>query len=147
MLMTAKGYQQLKSDEGFRNFVYDDKDGKSFAKGPSGGTPTIGYGRNLAVNGISLDEADYLLQNDVSRITTRLPNAYSWVFAIDPVWFDVMIMICYNAGNVALFPKFLAALSKGDAKTAHDELLNSNAAKELPFRYGRMAAAILASSW
>ena len=48
----------LKRHEGLRLKPYQDTIGKL----------TIGYGRNLDDRGISKEEAEYLLRNDISRV-------------------------------------------------------------------------------
>jgi len=52
----------IKKHEGFRQFVY---------KCPSGKL-TIGYGRNLENRGITIEEAEYLIRNDISDLEKRL---------------------------------------------------------------------------
>jgi lysozyme len=49
----------IKTHEGLRLNVYQCTAGKN----------TIGYGRNLDDNGISKDEADFMLRNDVKETT------------------------------------------------------------------------------
>jgi len=89
----------------------------------------------------------FLLSNDLNRVWALLTRDYPWCQSIDPAWQDVMMMVAFNVGNIAVFTKFLAALQAGFAKTAHDELLDSKAAVELPARYGRMAEAIINKAW
>jgi len=62
---------QLKKHEGFRSKVY---------KCPAGYL-TIGYGRNLETNGLTKEEAEYLLQKDVEKIETELSKRIPWIAA------------------------------------------------------------------
>ena len=56
---------QLKVHEGVRDKVYLDTEG----------IETIGVGRNLKDKGLSEDEIDYLLQNDISEFKVCLKRA------------------------------------------------------------------------
>ena len=57
------------------------------------GKLTIGYGRNLETNGISGDEAEYLLKNDIERATwacyERIP-----FFSDAPLQVQDVLVIC-----------------------------------------------------
>jgi lysozyme len=147
MSLTPSGFNQLMEDEGYRQFVYDDKNGMTIQRGSAGGAPTVGYGRNLATRGLTKLEAIYLLQNDIAEVWASVSKQFPWVQQIDPIWQDVVTMVDFNTGDVAGFPKFLAALNTGDAETARAELLDSKAAHELPARYGRMADALRNKHW
>ena len=54
--------EELKKEEGFRAKVYKCTAGKN----------TIGFGRNLDDNGITYEEAEYLLKNDIKMVDTWL---------------------------------------------------------------------------
>ena len=57
--------------EGVKYRVYDDANGKEIKAGDTlVGHPTIGVGRNIASDGpgITKDEIDYLLSNDIKRV-------------------------------------------------------------------------------
>jgi len=144
--MTPKGAAQLQSDEGKRNFVYDDKTGVPLRL-VSGGNPTIAYGRNLASRGLTDAECLVLFNNDINAITNSIYTQLPWAQNIPPVWLDVMIMVEYNTGDVFEFQEMLDCMENGDAQGASEQLLNSRAAMELPERYARMSNAILANAW
>lgn len=91
------------------------------------GYPTIGYGRNLKSNGISLKEADYLLKNDVEMIDNLLWNElFFYKFLIQPRK-NALIEIVYNMGfsNFMEFEKTINYLGLGEWKNASKELLDS----------------------
>ena len=64
---------------------------------------------------------------------------------LDDARASVLLDPAFNLGINGLlhFPKMLAALAAGDWKTAHDELLDSDAARELPSRYNALAQILL----
>lgn len=145
--MTPQGKARLVLDEGTQLKVYDDETGFPVVKLPSGGNPTIGIGRNLSGRGITYTEALYLFSNDIATIEAKLNATYNWLASIPPVWFDVLVMIEFNTGNIASWPNLLAAMRNGDTNKAHTELMNSSAARQLPSRYARMGNALLYRVW
>ncbi len=146
--MTPEGIKQLIADEGEVLQVYNDFNGQRIIQHglPGGGTPTIGIGRNLSV-GITQEESRYLFQNDVIKRERELLASFPWLSKVSPVWFDVVVMVEFNTGNVRGFPKMLAAMQAQDAATAQAQLMDSAAARELPARYSRMAKAIRDKAW
>jgi len=124
----------LKIEEGFSEHCYTCTEGKH----------TIGYGRNIDKDGglgISEDEAEYLLHNDIKRTIKECENWY---------WFDrqpdrvkrVITELCFQLGYPALsgFNRMLSALSADDYSTAAEELLDSKFATQVPNRANRLAA-------
>ena len=147
--MTPAGLAQLKEDEGFRGFVYDDRTGKPIKTAPSSpaSRPTAGYGRNLADQGITEAEASFLLENDLTAIYVKLDLRIPKFATFPAVWQDVLQMIDYNTGNALIWTSTIAAMTAGDANKAVNAIILSKAASELPARYQRMAAAVLANHW
>jgi|TARA_R110000851_G_scaffold36216_2_gene94675 lysozyme len=97
---------------------------------------TIGVGRNIDPSGgigLSSDEIDYLLSNDVKRVSAELIRAFSWYSELDEVRKDAMIDMCFNMGlpRLKLFKKSLAAMANGDYDIAAIEFLDSNWAKQV----------------
>jgi lysozyme len=144
--MTPKGRAQLLVDEGFRLVVYNDVSGRPLGKASNGGKPTIGVGRNLVDRGITEAEAMYLFDNDLTEMWGRLIALLPWL-RLDSTSSDIVLMVEFNTGDVFAFRKMLSAIEAGDMKTAAAELLDSEAARELPERYGRMAEALLTGAW
>lgn len=124
----------IECDEGLSLVVYND----------SLGNPTIGYGRCLSKEGITITEAKYLLSNDCLFVSDWLDDNYSWFVNLTSERQIALGNMCYNLGPAGLskFTHMIAALAKGDYETASSEILNSAAAKELPARYARLAQAI-----
>ena len=104
---------------------------------------TIGVGRNVDKKGglgLSDDEVNYLLQNDIDRVSVELDSEYDWFSGLDEVRQDAMIDISFNLGQTRLraFKNALSAMSEGDWGEAADQFMDSrwsgqvgNRAKEL----------------
>ena len=97
----------------------------------SAGYWTLGIGRNVDVNGglgLSEEEVDYLLENDIARVIKELSLAYSWFNDLDDVRRDAMIDISFNLGATKLrkFVLALDAMAKADYKSASEEFLDSD---------------------
>ena len=94
---------------------------------------TIGVGRNLDDNGITEDEALYLLKNDINRCVSDVGrNIPEWK-KHNECRQNVLIELCFNIGINRLlgFKKMLAALQKNDYATAADEMQNSRWFKQV----------------
>jgi lysozyme len=122
---------RLKSDEGFRSISYTDTTGHQ----------TIGYGFNVSA-GISQYAATALLQAQVQEIANTL-STYPWF--TDDARGAVLIDLGFNLGITGLlhFPQMLSCLSAKDYQGAHDQLLDSQAARQLPQRYNSLAQTLL----
>jgi len=126
----------LMIEEGFRAHAYYDT-----AVPPR---LTIGFGRNIDREGgglgISEDEAELMLRNDIDRSVQECGNWY---------WFDrqpdrvkrVLIELCFQLGYPALsgFNRMLSALSADNYETAAAELLDSKFAVQVPHRAKRLS--------
>ncbi len=112
--MTLK--DQLMRDEGLRLKPYVDTRGKL----------TIGFGRNLTDQGITLVEADLLLDNDMQRHTAEVLALFAWMLGIDDVRREAFINMAFNEGAHGLLksPKMLRAAEAGHWRLAAIELLN-----------------------
>ncbi len=150
--MTPKGLERLKADEGCKLSAYDDATGTAIIPGSAvRGWPTIGYGRNLASAGVRQSEAQAMLTNDVNDNQADLMRMFPWFAALAPVRQDVLENMAYNEGEgpdgLRSFTKMLAHLAAGEWDGAADEILNSDAARALPARYGRLADAMRSAIW
>lgn len=97
---------------------------------------TIGVGRNIDPEGgigLSEDEIDYLLQNDINRITTELDFEYGWFSDLNEARQDAMIDISFNLGQTRLrkFQKALTAMAQSNWNTAADEFMDSKWSKQV----------------
>ena len=131
--MSDKLIEMLKRHEGVESHAYKCSENKI----------TIGVGRNVDKSGglgLSDDEVDYLLQNDIDRVSSELDSEYDWFAGLDDVRQDVMVDISFNLGQTRLraFKKALSAMAEGDWSEAADQFMDSrwsgqvgNRAKEL----------------
>ena len=131
--MTEKLLEMLKRHEGVRSHVYL----------CSAGYETIGVGRNISKSGMGLsdDEVDYLLENDIVRVIKELSSEYPWFKDLDDVRKDAMIDISFNLGATRLrgFKRALAAMDVADYKTASLEFLDSKWSRDVKGRSTELA--------
>jgi lysozyme len=132
--------QQIKSDEGERLRVYKCTKGKN----------TIGYGRNLDDNGISKQEAEMLLINDLHRVEEGLQRN-ELINGHDYVRRAVLYNMAFQLGINGLlgFEKMIAAYRIKDYRTAAEEMLDSLWAseKQTPKRAKRLANQMISGEW
>jgi len=130
--------EQLRRDEGVRLKPYTDTVGKL----------TIGVGRNLTDVGLSDDEVDYLLANDVKRAQDGLAQ-FAWYVGLDPVRQGACVNLAFNLGIAGLlhFPHFIAAIAHGDWTAAAGELADSLWAKQVGDRSTRLEQQIVTGEW
>ena len=126
--MTEKLLEMLKRHEGVKSHVYL----------CSAGYETIGVGRNISKSGMGLsdDEVDYLLENDIVRVIKELSSEYPWFKDLDDVRKDAMIDISFNLGATRLrgFKRALAAMEVADYTTAAKEFLDSKWSRDVKGR-------------
>lgn len=128
--------EMLKRHEGVRSTVYV----------CSAGYETIGVGRNISATGLGLseDEIDYLLENDVERVIKELSTEYPWFNSLDDVRKDAIIDISFNLGATRLrgFKRALAAMEVADYKLAAKEFLDSQWSRDVKGRSHELASMI-----
>jgi len=110
----------LKRHEGVETHAYKCSENKT----------TIGVGRNVDKGGglgLSDDEVNYLLQNDIDRVISELNSEYDWFSDLDEVRQDAMIDISFNLGQTRLraFKNALSAMAEGDWGEAADQFMDS----------------------
>ncbi len=132
---------RVKADEGFRNQVYRDSEGYL----------TIGYGRLLGPSrggGISTDEAEYLLANDL-RIAERQCEAMPAYLDLSPARQAVLVNMCFNLGAPALlkFKRMFSALVQQDYEHAASEMLASKWAGQVGARAVRLSEQMKTGQW
>jgi lysozyme len=117
--------------EGFRSSAYTDTTGHQ----------TIGYGFNISA-GISKRAALALLQAQTQEVADQLATTLQ---GLDMVRASVLIELGFNLGVAGLlsFHLMLQAVAAGDWTTACDQLLDSQAARQLPERYNTLAQMLL----
>jgi lysozyme len=106
------------------------------------GKLTIGVGRNLEDVGITKDEAEQLLANDISRVVVDIVKRIPWAMKLDDARFSVIHSMVFQMGigGVMNFRKFLNALQMGDFTRASIEMMDSKWAQhDSPARAKRLA--------
>jgi len=91
--------------------------------------------------GITVDEARYLLQNDVAAVKSKLRAAFTWFDQLPENARVVLGNMCFNLGLGGLqkFKQFLASVKAGKYSTAADQMLNSAWARQVGARAVRLA--------
>ncbi len=135
MLDVSQLKSDLKRDEGIRLKPYLDTVGRS----------TIGIGRNISDNGISIAEADFMLDNDISGVISTLDRAFPWWKTMSEARQRALANLCFNLGFSRLlgFRNMINALQKQEWQRAHDEALDSDWAREVGDRSQRIALQLL----
>ena len=88
---------------------------------------TIGCGRNIEANGISREEAMFMLDNDIKKAKLGLAHMFPWYLSLDDVRQAVMVDMTFNMG-IAGFSKFVLTIDhikRGDYLEASKEMLKS----------------------
>ena len=126
----------IKEYEGFSRLVYE----------CTSGYATIGYGRNVEQVGITKDEADHLLQNDIDQCLKELRGIMNRFDELPDKAQLVLVDMCYNLGLSKLlnFENMLDAIDAGNWEKASEELLDSRYAAQVK-RRARINAAFLLS--
>ena len=116
---------QLKRHEGVRTHVY---------LCPAG-FETIGVGRNISESGLGLteDEIEYLLINDIKRCSQELTNNFKWYLELNRARQCAMINLCFNLGLPTLlkFKNALKSMEAGLFDEAADNFLDSRWARRV----------------
>lgn len=132
---TEKLYAQLGVDEARRCKPYRDTVGKL----------SIGVGRNLDDVGLSDDEIDLMLKNDVQRAVTVLDRNVPWWRNLTDARQQVLANMCFNMGwgdsgkGLSSFVNTLTKVKAGDYTGAADNMLASKWASQVGVRAIRLA--------
>lgn len=132
--------EQLKRDEGLRLKPYQDTVGKW----------TIGYGRNLEDTGITEEEAEYLLLNDIERVRRDLRRVVPWYQELNREAREAVIEnMAFNLGIHGLlrFHATLHEIKHGDYENAARHMMKSLWARQVPNRAGRLAEQMRKGEW
>jgi len=122
-------------DEGLKLMPYKDTVGKI----------TIGYGRNLSDRGISVNEAEFMLENDIKIAISDAKRIMGDKWKELPLNVKlVLVDMAFNMGLSRLrkFKRFIQALKKGDYITAKKEILDSRWAHQVGDRAIELAKMI-----
>lgn len=129
----------LKLHEGVRLKPYLDTVGKL----------TIGVGRNLDDKGITEEEADYLLSNDISAVWLSLVSRLEFFSRLDTVRQAVLLDMGVNLGvnGLIAFRKTIVLVAGGRYAGASIEMLDSVWAKQVGQRAQRLAEMMRSGEW
>ena len=114
---------QLKVHEGVRSKVYLDTEG----------IETIGVGRNLRDRGLSDDEIELMLANDIRDFQEEVERAFSWWSDLDDVRQRVVVDMAFNMGlgSLSKFVNTLSHIENGRYEEAGVEMLDSKWARQV----------------
>ena len=106
---------------------------------------TIGIGRLIDQRkggGISQQEAEILLDNDMERVLISLHQSLDWFQRLPDRKKRALASMAFQMGPAGLFGfrRMLAALKRGDWSAAQREALDSKWAKQTPKRAHEVAA-------
>mgnify|MGYP001216861406 FL=1 len=130
--MMQRLIDQLKRHEGVKTHAYDD----TAAEIDNPGKITIGVGRNIDPRGglgLSMEEIEYLLSNDITRCMQELKTEYSWFGDLDDARSEAVTNIFLNLGATRFrkFEKAIAAMSVSNYDLAATEFLDSLWARQV----------------
>lgn len=110
-------FTDLKDDEGFRKFPYRCTEEKL----------TIGYGRNIEENGVTKEEAEIMLRNDIQESIADLrkifPKFYMFPSTIQRVLVNMRYQLGYN--RFRSFENMIKAVKDQDWNTMVKEMKDS----------------------
>lgn len=135
-------YEQLRREEGCVPHAYQDHLGYV----------TIGVGRLIDKRkggGLTDDEIDYLLRNDVERCIADLRKHLPFFDSLSEPRQAVLIGMRFQMGMTGLlgFRKALAEMERGDFTAAAEHMLDSRWATQTPGRAARMARQLSLGEW
>lgn len=113
------------------------------------GKLTIGIGRNIEDNGISKDESDLMLNNDINGVIAGLESSLTLYNKLSPIRQLVLANMAFNLGKTRFmgFKKFIAALAIRDYKTAAKEMIESKWAQQVGERAKRLEMMMLTGEY
>lgn len=133
-------------DEDYKQFPYDDSTGLPVRI--LTGNITVGIGRNLSGRGLSKEEANYLAKNDITAAMDYLAWYGFFIDLCAPRKY-ILVNMVFNLGIPKFkdFKKLIAALYDKNYDKAADEIIDSNAARQLQARYQRLAKKMRSGEW
>lgn len=97
------------------------------------GKLTIGVGRNLEDVGISAQEAQELLDNDIFKVQKQAAESFDWYFDLNKARRDVIVSMIFNLGLEGFrgFKKTIKHIVDKEYEAASEEMLNSKWAQQV----------------
>ena len=113
---------------------------------------TIGVGRLIDKTrggGISHDEAEYLLKNDIQRVINALVQSLPWFTLLDDARKGVLCNMAFQMGVAGLlgFRNTLKMIEDGKYDEAATAMLDSKWATQTPERAARLSAQMRTGEW
>jgi len=129
----------LEKHEGRRNMAYKD----------SKGIWTIGIGHNLEANSIPDEAVSIIFAADKANVDSDISNSFPWYSSLDEVRQGVVVDVVFNMGLPRFkgFKNTIRYIKQGDYDKAADELLDSDAARDLPKRYNELSEMMRTGEW
>lgn len=123
--------------------------GRHVAYRCSSGYLTVGYGRNLETRGLSNEEADLLLNNDIANVVDAINSKAPWVSYIGVERQAVFINMAINLGVSGLFgfKKAMAAAEAGDFELCAKEMKDSRWYKQVGVRAVELCEQMRTGEW
>lgn len=125
------------------------KQGRHLPYTDSVGKLTIGFGRNLTDRGVTMNEADAMLEHDIDDAIKDLIVKYPWFDTLDPVRQGVLVNMAFNLGITRLseFKQTLARVQLHDYDGAAIRMLESRWAEQVGDRALRLAEQMRRGVW
>lgn len=132
----------LLRDEGKVNYAYQDHLGYW----------TIGVGRLIDQRkggGLSDEEVNYLLNNDIKRVEDELDKRLPWSKLLNDARRGVLISMAFQMGVAGLmgFRTTLSLVERGEYDAAAQQMLKSKWATQTPQRAQRLARQMRSGEW
>ena len=140
-IMIDKLAEILTADEGKRTLCYDDATGESIKPGTTvEGNITIAIGRDIQNFGLSEDEIQVLLKNDIKRVIEEASN-FPFYENLNMVRKIVILSMLFNLGLTRFnkFVKFKRAVHAGSFSEASHEMRDSLYYRQLSHRVEKLA--------
>ena len=105
------------SSDGMSCLLYQDKFGNW----------TIGFGRNLSAEGITINEAQTLLMHDITSHESDLSRSLPWWHSLNDARQNALANMCFNLGieKLLTFTTFLNFMEQGEFQNAAHDLQNT----------------------
>lgn len=131
--------EMLKRHEGCKLLPYQCTAGKA----------TIGYGRNIEDTGISIEEAEFMLANDVERCIIDLSEKTDYFGTLCEQRQAVLVNMLFNLGwgRFNRFRKVIKAVRDGDYLRASVEMMDSLWADQVGDRAKELALIMRNGEW
>ena len=134
--------EQLRHDEGVVPHAYRDSEGYW----------TIGVGRLIDERKgglLSPKEIEYLLDNDIERVSIDIQKEWTWLNDLNDVRQEVLANMRFNLGMPKLrkFQRMIASLERQDWEDASREMLDSKWATQVGNRAVRLSEAMRTGQW